>query len=136
MPGTLFSHCFEGGHPDHDVVHFLARDIASELGVGFWEFPSYHMAWGKRKYQEFPNLVNPVFQVFPTESERAVKQRAVEAFNYTHLIGRFPLHEIFRLAAPKEIVGALNYNHIDVLRTDPRDVETALRTKNYQKVYS
>lgn len=41
---TIYAPAWEGGHPDHDATHLIARKLASSLpqGCDVWQFPLYH----------------------------------------------------------------------------------------------
>lgn len=41
-PDTLLTLAYEGGHPDHDSVCFIASILAREAGLPVWEAPLYH----------------------------------------------------------------------------------------------
>lgn len=43
-PDIIFSNAYEGGHPDHDAVNFLAYESSARLGVApdLFEFPLYN----------------------------------------------------------------------------------------------
>jgi LmbE family N-acetylglucosaminyl deacetylase len=41
---TIYCPAWEGGHPDHDATHLVARRFAASLGhsCDIWQFPLYH----------------------------------------------------------------------------------------------
>jgi LmbE family N-acetylglucosaminyl deacetylase len=43
-PGIVFANAYEGGHPDHDIVNFLAYEASARLGItpDLFEFPLYN----------------------------------------------------------------------------------------------
>ena len=43
-PDIIFANAYEGGHPDHDAVNFLAYESSARLGVtpDLFEFPLYN----------------------------------------------------------------------------------------------
>jgi len=48
MPAAVFTHAYEGGHPDHDSVAFAVRACSGLLDASpvIFEFPLYHRAPG------------------------------------------------------------------------------------------
>lgn len=53
-PECLLTLAYEGGHPDHDAVSFLAGQLGRSYTVPVWEAPLYHRgADGGGIYQEF-----------------------------------------------------------------------------------
>ncbi|HEX7284980.1 MAG TPA: PIG-L family deacetylase [Candidatus Angelobacter sp.] len=41
-PEALSTLAYEGGHPDHDAICFIASTLAREAGLPVWEAPLYH----------------------------------------------------------------------------------------------
>jgi len=43
-PDIIFANAYEGGHPDHDCVNFLAYESSARIGLGveLFEFPLYN----------------------------------------------------------------------------------------------
>ena len=53
-PQCLLTLAYEGGHPDHDSVSFLAAQLGKTYSVPVWEAPLYHRnPTGKGMYQQF-----------------------------------------------------------------------------------
>lgn len=53
-PHAFLTLAYEGGHPDHDSVSFLAAQLGRAFGVPVWEAPLYHRtAEGGGVYQHF-----------------------------------------------------------------------------------
>jgi len=53
-PECLLTLAYEGGHPDHDSVSFLAAQIGRSYSLPVWEAPLYHRdPIGGGVYQEF-----------------------------------------------------------------------------------
>jgi len=40
-PDVIYTHAYEGGHPDHDTLSFALEPLTRE-GIEVWEFPLYH----------------------------------------------------------------------------------------------
>lgn len=60
-PAAVFANAFEGGHPDHDAVNFLAYEACSRAGIQpqLYEFPLYngsgplhHWRWHINRFPE------------------------------------------------------------------------------------
>jgi LmbE family N-acetylglucosaminyl deacetylase len=53
-PQCLLTLAYEGGHPDHDSVSFLAAQLGKTYSVPVWEAPLYHRSpTGHGIYQQF-----------------------------------------------------------------------------------
>lgn len=53
-PQCLLTLAYEGGHPDHDSVSFLAAQLGKTHSVPVWEAPLYHRSPdGKGMFQQF-----------------------------------------------------------------------------------
>jgi N-acetylglucosamine malate deacetylase 2 len=44
-PAVLFTHSYEGGHPDHDCCAFLSHRIGLQHNLPVWEMPLYHRTY-------------------------------------------------------------------------------------------
>lgn len=73
-PHGLLAPAFEGGHPDHDAVNFLA----SRMGIPTWEYALYSQASGCRVRNDFPG--QPQWRRDISESARAWKTAAFDAY--------------------------------------------------------
>ncbi|MCI4398707.1 MAG: PIG-L family deacetylase [Acidobacteria bacterium] len=47
-PGRIYTHAWEGGHPDHDAAHLLGAFLAKRFGLldDLYEFPCYSGGFG------------------------------------------------------------------------------------------
>lgn len=53
-PQCLLTLAYEGGHPDHDSVSFLAAKLGKTYSIPIWEAPLYHRSpTGQGIYQQF-----------------------------------------------------------------------------------
>lgn len=101
---TVLTHPYEGGHPDHDAVAFIARAAASLLAregaaSALIEMPFYHAAADGWAVGQF--LPGPAPIALPlTEAERARKRAMLAAFTtQASTLGQFPIEqEAFRPA--------------------------------------
>jgi LmbE family N-acetylglucosaminyl deacetylase len=80
-PRAVFTHPYEGGHPDHDAAAFAARAAERELGFELYEFTSYHERDGELVTGEF--LAWPDIEIetvlLPAEA-RERKRRMLDCF--------------------------------------------------------
>lgn len=116
-PDALLALAYEGGHPDHDSVCFLAAQLEKELGVSAWEFPLYHRSTdGVGVHQEFviPGGDEIVLQATPAEQD--VKRQMLRAYaSQGNLEAHFSVEvERFRRIANYDfsrppLPGVLNY---------------------------
>jgi LmbE family N-acetylglucosaminyl deacetylase len=80
-PSALLTLAYEGGHPDHDSVCFLASRVAHELRLPAWETPVYHRSLdGLPVKQQFAAPTPDEFVVQPTPAELERKQRMIAAY--------------------------------------------------------
>lgn len=105
--GRIYTHAYEGGHPDHDSVALAARlavDATRDAGgreVELWEFPEYHAASGSLIASEFiPFERVAVTRYDLSGPEQARKREMLECFrSQKRILERFPLEfEVVRPA--------------------------------------
>jgi hypothetical protein len=71
---TIYSHAYEGGHPDHDVLNFLCSKIilTSKTRIDGVQFPLYCG----------PGLIGPLFYLFkPLKNNGKIKKKSIKAVN-------------------------------------------------------
>jgi LmbE family N-acetylglucosaminyl deacetylase len=104
---VVFSHAYEGGHPDHDAtafaVHAACRLIARRGARSPWivEFTSYHARGGSLRTGDFlPGSEVPTLTLSLTEGQRALKARMLGRFTtQARTLQSFGIsHERFRVA--------------------------------------
>jgi LmbE family N-acetylglucosaminyl deacetylase len=78
-PETIVTHCYEGGHPDHDCCSFLCSIVAREAGIPVWEIPLYSRVDGKFVRQYLPRRERAVCLSASQKEERA-KAGMVQAY--------------------------------------------------------
>jgi len=121
-PSTIFTHPYEGGHPDHDscafavnsAIKLLSKEGSEPLRV--LEFTSYHAGPDGMEMDFLPNSISPI-HVLPLSKEQAtLKKRMAECFvTQQDMIRRFPIEvERFREAPDYDFfqpphLGALLY---------------------------
>jgi N-acetylglucosamine malate deacetylase 2 len=83
---VVLTHCYEGGHPDHDATAFIVHASARMLGGSrqvqpcIIEMPLYHEAAGNWITQRFPaDAREGEIEVALTAVERSRKRRMIEA---------------------------------------------------------
>lgn len=100
-PEVIFTHPYEGGHPDHDSTSFAVNHAAAKCGFSnVIEFTSYNSDGGYIKTGSFLPSANPVTELFLSDEERQLKTRMLEAFvTQKGLLQYFkPDKELFREA--------------------------------------
>jgi N-acetylglucosamine malate deacetylase 2 len=104
-PAAIFTHSYEGGHPDHDAavfaVHAACHMIPAETAPAVIEMPLYHRRGGTVVRGEFVDAHTGIV-VMPLESEDACrKQRMIDCFaTQRWLLTDFPLDcERLRIAS-------------------------------------
>jgi LmbE family N-acetylglucosaminyl deacetylase len=123
-PACVFTHAYEGGHPDHDAAAFAVR-AACRLAAtppAIVEMPFYHRRDGRFVTGEFlpaPSPRNPGIRVYSLEiagEARRRKQRMIDCFaTQLWLLEQFDLAtERFRVAPEYDFrrpphPGALHY---------------------------
>ena len=85
-PDAIFANAYEGGHPDHDAVNFLAYEASYRAGIKpkLYEFPFYN-ATGSFLYchwrlNAFPDDGIPVLHDPLSESEIRCKLRTIRTY--------------------------------------------------------
>ena len=88
---AVVTHPYEFGHPDHDAAALavaLACDALGPAAPERYEFPSYHLKDGERRFWAFwpdPSAVETVVRL--NEAQRAEKRRALDRFvSQAHLL--------------------------------------------------
>jgi LmbE family N-acetylglucosaminyl deacetylase len=85
-PTTIFATAFEGGHPDHDAVNFLAYEGMRRAGLKaeLLEFPLYNftgpMHHGKWRINSFPPTDSPCLYTPLTDRAIDVKYRLMRTY--------------------------------------------------------
>ncbi|WP_458096303.1 PIG-L deacetylase family protein [Roseomonas sp. WA12] len=116
---AVFTHAYEGGHPDHDAVALIAAQAAVAVDAALIEMPFYHAAgegWAVARF--LPGPEPTVLHL--TEAERARKRAMLDAFaTQSATLAQFPVEqELFRPAAPHDFTsppheGTLLYERYD-----------------------
>jgi LmbE family N-acetylglucosaminyl deacetylase len=77
----LLTLAYEGGHPDHDAVAFLASQLGKNLSVPVWEAPLYHRsATGSGVYQHFVEEYEEVVEHTVSGEELDAKMRMLGCY--------------------------------------------------------
>jgi LmbE family N-acetylglucosaminyl deacetylase len=98
QPALVFTHPYEGGHPDHDASSFavhsalkLLRPKQTEAPLLF-EFTSYHAGPKGMETDFLPNSRSSVQQLRLGQEECALKVRMLECFaTQKHMVSQFPI---------------------------------------------
>ncbi|MGZ5174144.1 MAG: PIG-L deacetylase family protein, partial [Burkholderiales bacterium] len=97
-PHVVFTHAYEGGHPDHDATAFAvhaARELLRPHGAApaLVEMTSYHARNGKFVPCDFlPHARRPCTTLELTPRERELKLRMFECFRtQCHVLSAFPI---------------------------------------------
>ena len=87
QPERVFTHAYEGGHPDHDA----AAVVASRCGHrAIFEMPYYHAARGRMEAGDFVSSNGTEQEWTLTLSEEEAKQRLWDQFvSQRHVFARF-----------------------------------------------
>lgn len=99
QPKFIFTHPYEGGHPDHDACAFAVRAAVRGLELDglvppvLMEFTSYHLtAKGFEAFAFLPNSKNQVHTTVLTDEERARKQRMYDLYpSQADVLKKFPI---------------------------------------------
>ncbi len=87
-PDVVYTHPYEGGHPDHDATAFAAHCACRILGAGapaLVEFTSYHACDGQMRVYEFlPCAGRSDIPVLLSDDTAALKDRMLDAFATQH----------------------------------------------------
>ena len=96
-PDRIYTHPYEGGHPDHDSVAFAVAQACAEDKV--YEFTSYHRGGNGFETGRFLQS-NETETIEPTAEERQLKQKMLQCFRTQQkVLGLFPVGaEQFRAA--------------------------------------
>jgi LmbE family N-acetylglucosaminyl deacetylase len=108
---TIFTHAYEGGHPDHDATAFATRAAADLVlrragaRIVLIEMPYYRAApdgWVVQQFVSDPN--HPELALALDERQRDLKRRMLAAHaSQADMLGRFPVEvERFRPAPHHE----------------------------------
>lgn len=101
----LYTHAYEGGHPDHDAVAVAAR-LAVDAGrrpVALLEFPEYHAASGSLTAGVLiprPDAEGTKFALTPAEQSRK-KQMLACFVSQRRILDRFPCEMEWLRPAPR-----------------------------------
>ena len=80
-PECLLTLAYEGGHPDHDAVSFLAAQLGRAFSIPVWETPLYHRSTdGSGVYQRFVEERDEVVQHAVVGSELEAKMRMLACY--------------------------------------------------------
>jgi LmbE family N-acetylglucosaminyl deacetylase len=98
-PSVIYTHPYEGGHPDHDATAFAVHSAVGLLapaGVSrpeILEFTSYHAAANGLEANEFlPYAGISICTKSLTEAERCLKAKMIDCFvTQRHVLSVFPL---------------------------------------------
>jgi LmbE family N-acetylglucosaminyl deacetylase len=108
QPGIIFTHPYEGGHPDHDATSFAAHAAIALLpkdrkqSALLYEFTSYHAGTGTTDPTDFLNPGTDVITVSLCQEERGRKLEMIVCYQtQRETLRGFPIEmERFR-PAPK-----------------------------------
>jgi LmbE family N-acetylglucosaminyl deacetylase len=122
-PSLVYTHPYEGGHPDHDATAFAVHAAARllETAPEIWEFTSYHAGpQGMVTGCFLPDPDREVISHDLSRRQRAIKQAMFDCFRtQQHILSYFdPGLERFRLAPDYDFTapphsGQLNYERFD-----------------------
>jgi LmbE family N-acetylglucosaminyl deacetylase len=118
-PHCILAPSFEGGHPDHDAVCFIASIVGRRCGLPVWESPLYHRrADGSSVAQTFPALCGREIQWRPEGQclQKKLKMFHVYKSQVSVLQGFRPEVETFRAVSDYDfsrppLPWKLNYEH-------------------------
>jgi LmbE family N-acetylglucosaminyl deacetylase len=99
--GTVLTHAFEGGHPDHDAVAFAAQWAARCAGIDILEMPYYRQGPSGLVFQSFADGDSAMAVALPHEMQE--RKSAMMAAHETQrtVLAQFSLaNEQFRRAPP------------------------------------
>ncbi|HKS88720.1 MAG TPA: PIG-L family deacetylase [Stellaceae bacterium] len=121
-PAAIFTHTYEGGHPDHDAAAFAVATAVRLLTPDepvVIEMPLYRAAGDGIAKLSFLPVASPVTELLLTPEERARKQRMVACFrSQAAVLAGFELDaERFRPAPSYDFTlpphpGVLNYERL------------------------
>jgi len=98
-PALIFTHPYEGGHPDHDASSFAVHSALKVLeqfkrrGKSvLFEFTSYHAGPKGMETDFLPNSTFPIQRFRLGEEESALKVRMLDCFStQKHMVSQFPV---------------------------------------------
>ncbi len=85
-PDAVFCNAYEGGHPDHDAVNFLAYEASYRAGLNpiLYEYPLYNatgsVIYCRWRLNAFPDNGVPVLHNPLSESEIQCKLRTIRSY--------------------------------------------------------
>ena len=80
-PDCLLTLAYEGGHPDHDSVSFLAAQLGRSFSLPVWEAPLYHRSVdGDGVHQEFVEEHGEVMEHVVAGDELEAKLRMLACY--------------------------------------------------------
>jgi len=80
-PECLLTLAYEGGHPDHDSVSFLAAQLGRSFSLPVWEAPLYHRTpEGGGAYQRFVDEDGGVIDLCVSGKELAAKLHMLSCY--------------------------------------------------------
>ncbi len=137
-PDVIFANAFEGGHPDHDIVNFLAYEGSARVGISprLFEFPMYNGSgpfyyWWWR-INRFPDSGPPVLHSPLTDEAILCKHRAMKVYAATEWAYMIPA----RLVTP----AAMLKTRGEPYRACPADRDHAVRPHpgklNYERWFN
>jgi len=142
QPRAVFTHPYEGGHPDHDAcafaVHTASQLVGDQAAPAIIEMALYHRRRGEVAYGDFLPAEQPVTMLPLNEDEVCRKRRMIDAFTTQRwLLASFPLDCERLRRAPKYDFrqpphpGALHYETLgwDVTGAEWRSVAAAALAK-------
>ena len=83
-PDVIWTLAYQGGHPEHDLMHLyaarLVRRLNSERGqpIPFYELPAYELIVVPLRFR--PWRLKPYFAMSLTDEEYAAKERMLECY--------------------------------------------------------
>lgn len=82
---AVLTHCYEGGHPDHDATAFAVHAAAALLGrrgmpVEIIGLPLYRLEGSRMAYQDFPPEAADRLSIALSPGQQALKRRMIAAF--------------------------------------------------------
>lgn len=95
-PTVVYTHAYEGGHPDHDAAAAAVRAARSLCGDAFaiLEFASYHAGEEGFECERFLDHTAAVDPRPLSEEQRERKQKIFECYaSQRHVLGQFPLSQ-------------------------------------------
>jgi len=125
---TLHTFCYEGNHPDHDVVRFATWFASQIIGAKLIEYSNNLVR--KRKY-EIPSAID--FQKLkPSAQEKALKKKILSlVYKSQNLnLNRYKTREYFKQAVSNDFsilkeAKSLRYERISLIKIRRKDILTA-----------